>query len=107
MKINNPLSGRLNPYGVQAERLENNKTNENAAAEAAATAPKGDRISLSPEARLRTEALNTALAAPDVRQAKVDAIREKIEDGTYTIDSKNIAGKMLQEGALLGQTLES
>lgn len=107
MKINNQFSNRLNPYESQAERLENNKTNEKSTAQTAETAPKGDRISLSPEARLRTEALNTAMSTPEVRQAKVDAIKEKIETGTYTIDSKNIAGKILEEGNFLGATLKS
>ena len=57
----------------------------------------GDRVSLSPEAKLRTEALSSALNAPDVRQAKVAEIKARVDAGEYTPDSAAIAAKLLQE----------
>lgn len=65
-----------------------------------ATAPlqeSGDRVSLSPEAKLRTEALTSALNAPDIRQAKVAELKSRVESGTYVADNTAIASKLLQE----------
>lgn len=97
MEIKNNISN-LDPY---------NRTGlTNAAGQAAArgTVPAqpsagetGDRVSLSPEAKLRTEALTTAMNTPEVRQAKVDAIKARVESGEYTVDSKAVAAKLLRE----------
>lgn len=57
----------------------------------------GDRVSLSPEAKLRTEALTTAMNAPEVRQAKVDAIKASVDSGEYAVDGKALAAKLIQE----------
>ena len=57
----------------------------------------GDRVSLSPEARLRTEALATATNAPDVRAEKVASLKAQVASGEYAPDSKAIASKLLQE----------
>ena len=51
---------------------------------------------------LRTEAYRAAMNAPDVRQDKIDALRGRIADGTYRIDSRRIAAGMLgMEKAML------
>ena len=53
---------------------------------------------------LRTAALTTAMRASDVRQEKVDAIRESLDDGTYVIDNHKIAAKLVQdERAIFGK----
>jgi negative regulator of flagellin synthesis FlgM len=62
-----------------------------------ASAPQGDRINLSSDARLHTQAFSAAMAAPDVRQERVDALKAQVEDGSYVVDSKRIAQKLLQE----------
>ena len=59
--------------------------------------PKGDRVSLSDEGRLRTEAYKEAMNAPDVRSDKVAAIKAQIEAGEYEIDSTKIAEGILKE----------
>lgn len=56
----------------------------------------GDRVSVSATALLRTEAYKAAQNAPDIRQAKVNDIKERVDAGTYQIDSKNVASKLLQ-----------
>ena len=62
-----------------------------------APAPHGDRISLSSGARLYTQAFSSALAAPDVRQEKVDTLKTQVEDGSYVVNSRHVAQKLLQE----------
>ncbi len=61
---------------------------------------KSDKVSVSPEALLRTEAYKTAMTAADVRQERVNAIKARIADGTYTIDTKKIAMALLTEDAV-------
>lgn len=95
MEIKNSLT-QLDTYRAQLD-----KTEKDAAARSAKetnNAPaKGDRVSLSPEAKLRTEAYSAAMNAPEVRQAKVDAIKSRVDSGEYQVDSRKVAEKLLQE----------
>ena len=62
-----------------------------------APGPQGDKVSFSSDARLHTQAFSVAMAAPDVRQDRVDALKAQVEGGSYVVDSKQIAQKLLQE----------
>jgi negative regulator of flagellin synthesis FlgM len=42
-----------------------------------------------------------AMASPDVRQDKVDALRQAISTGQYKVDPDEVAGAMLQESPKL------
>lgn len=98
MEIKNNISN-LDPYN-RTKLTAAGQTGVRGVAPGVAQTPAaetGDRVSLSPEAKLRTEALTTAMNTPDVRQAKVDAIKARVESGEYAIDSNAIAAKLLQE----------
>jgi negative regulator of flagellin synthesis FlgM len=56
-----------------------------------------DRVSLSPQARELLNAQRALAAIPDVRAEKVEEIKTRIADGSYRIDSEQIAGKMIRE----------
>jgi len=56
-----------------------------------------DRVSLSPQARELLKAQRALAAIPDVREDKVEEIKAQIADGTYRIDSDQIAAKMIRE----------
>jgi len=58
---------------------------------------RGDRVSLSPQARELLNAQKALDAIPDVRTDKVEEIKARIADGTYRIDSEQIASKMIRE----------
>ena len=67
-----------------------------------------DMQNLDPEARkqahydsLMTQALNIAHNTPDVRQERIDAIREQIANGTYEIDVHQIAASLIRENPAL------
>ena len=60
-----------------------------------AVSVKTDTVSVSDEAVLRTEAYRTAMNAPDIREDKVNAIRDQIANGTYTVNAHRIAANML------------
>lgn len=56
-----------------------------------------DKISLSGKAKEISE-LKTAIdQLPDVRTDKVDAVKHAIDTGTYNIDARKIAQKILEE----------
>ncbi|MDR1776721.1 MAG: flagellar biosynthesis anti-sigma factor FlgM [Desulfovibrio sp.] len=57
----------------------------------------GDRVSVSQDALLMTEARRTAQNAPDVRADKVEALRIQVANGAYKPDSKLIAQNLLRE----------
>jgi len=56
-----------------------------------------DRVVLSSEARLRGAALQTAKDAPDVRQEKVDRLKQQVKDGTYKPDVKKAAANLIRD----------
>lgn len=95
MEIKNSIS-QLDTYRTQLEKTEKD-TAARAAKEVKSAPAQGDRVSLSPEAKLRTEAYSAAMSAPEVRQATVDAIKSKVDAGEYHPDSRKIAAKLLQE----------
>ena len=63
-------------------------------------ASKGDKVLLSPKAKAIQEAKKILETVPDVREDKVARIKEQIKNGTYTIDAKKIAAKMVEESVL-------
>ena len=97
------IDGSLSVYQAQLNRA--NQSGAQRAAEAQdAKAPAAhqsrsakDTISVSFDGVLRTAALSTAMNAGDVRQEKVDAIRESLNNGEYAVDSRKIALKLVQE----------
>jgi len=64
-------------------------------AEGSAPAKRAEDVKWSSEAKLASEALATAKASPDVRADRVAAIKASIASGSYQIDSKSLADKMI------------
>jgi negative regulator of flagellin synthesis FlgM len=73
-----------------AEKVAQEQTQQQATAQEA-----GDRVELSPLAKDLQKAAEVAQATPDVRADKVAALKAKIESGTYEVDSKKVASKMI------------
>ncbi len=102
----------LNPIGAYRAQL-NKTSQDNRAANIASSArssatstvsKQSDTVSISPDVGLRNTAMNTALQSPNVRQEKVDALKEKVASGEYNIDNRKIANKLvMSEKALLGK----
>ncbi len=95
MEIKNYLKG-LDPYQAKLEKAESGKL-KNGKRTTDDSSSTGDRVSVSNEARLRTEAYSTALSASDVRQEKVNAIKERVDSGEYQVDSRKVAEKLITE----------
>jgi len=106
------IDGSLGAYQTQMNRTNQAGTQRaadagvaKAPAEIASQSQPGkDTISVSFAGVLHTTALSTAMNTGDVRPDKVDAIRESLDNGTYVIDSRKIATKLVQdESAIFGQ----
>lgn len=101
MEIKNSMLSKLDPYRNKLDpkaEAAGVKTRGGGAAETggAQQAATGDKVSLSSAARLHTTAHAEANKAPDVRQEKVDGIKERIASGSYTPDAKDIARKLVE-----------
>ena len=57
-----------------------------------------DRVQLSPLALGLGRALQAVSAQSDVREARVEALRAQIEQGTYEVDAPGIAGRLAELG---------
>lgn len=88
----------LDTYRSQMERADSAPRVRDTArtGSAPASASRGDRVSVSRDAMLRTEAFSAAMAAADVRQEKVENIKDQLASGRYKIDNKRIANKLVQ-----------
>lgn len=60
-----------------------------------------DEAAMTHAGLLFTEALAAAHNAPDVREDKIEAIRAQIANGTYEIDTRRLAEKLIRENPCL------
>ncbi len=54
-----------------------------------------DEVSISKGAREMQEAQRAVQNAPDVREAKVAAIKKQIQEGTYNVSTESLVDKLL------------
>jgi len=81
------------PEGVSSERTSDSAVSTNAKSAASAQnadAFASDTVSLSALA-------SKALQSPEIRQDKVDSLRQQIESGQYQVDAKSIADAILNQ----------
>lgn len=57
----------------------------------------GDHVEISSHARDVQQALDLATAAPEIRAAKVEPLKQAVEDGTYYRPSDEIAERIVEE----------
>jgi negative regulator of flagellin synthesis FlgM len=85
-----PIKG-TNSNGVVAD-----KSQSNSSATAASTSQTGDHVTLTDSARSMQKIEEAVARTPVVNAAKVDSIKQAVQNGTYQVDSGRVAGKMLQ-----------
>jgi negative regulator of flagellin synthesis FlgM len=61
---------------------------------------KEEKIVLSPKARMIQEAKKLLSSVPDVREEKVAQLKKQIKNGSYHIEGKKIAVRMIKESIL-------
>ncbi|MDR2892094.1 MAG: flagellar biosynthesis anti-sigma factor FlgM [Deltaproteobacteria bacterium] len=96
MEIKNNLN-RLDPYLNRAELDAQATQAQKSGAKlsfGSLAAQEGDKVSLSTTA-LKEVVTAEAMNAPDIRQDKVNALKASLASGSYNIDSRDIASKLL------------
>ncbi len=100
MNIKN-IAGELNPYAKKKldEAAKQQKTADASLRQQAnkASSEGSDVVHLSPEARLRGTALNTATNSSDIRAEKVRELKEQVRNGTYKPDVKKAAANLIRD----------
>ena len=61
---------------------------------------KEDNVVLSPQAKKIQEAKKIMGSIPDIREDKVAQIKAQIENGTYHVEEKKLAAKVIKESLL-------
>jgi len=87
----NGIRTGLNPTTSQGSRVSADNAKQQPAAPAADSASAESGIQLSAEAQLLSRLEGKANAAPDIDQARVDSLREAIQNGSYEIDNSSLA----------------
>jgi negative regulator of flagellin synthesis FlgM len=100
----------INNLGVNNRTLSNNRASESSpnqseeaatrTANAATKKATTNNVELSLQALTLTSLEARINAAPNVDNARIDSIKQSIENGSYTIDADNIADKLLNSDAL-------
>ncbi len=84
-----PLKGSK-PGSVVADKSQGD------ASAAAATSQTGDHVTLTSSARSLQKLSEAVAQAPVVNAAKVSAIKQAVNGGTYQVDATRVADKILQ-----------
>ncbi len=87
---NNQIQNLLRIYNKDAAISKNNAV---AGVKGKNTAQ--DELALSGESRIKQRAFQAARQAPDIREDRVDNLREQISSGTYTVTDDEVAEKMI------------
>jgi negative regulator of flagellin synthesis FlgM len=82
------IANESNPKPVDAENVA-----------ASDLANSGDRTTLTSTQQSLNSLVSTAMSSPEVRQDRVDSLKQAISDGTYKLDPEQIASSMIDEHA--------
>jgi negative regulator of flagellin synthesis FlgM len=86
----------IQTYGSQRDWAVANVTSQSQMNHAPeAIKPKRDQVEISETAQQLQRAMNAVREAPDVREDKVAAIRQRIADGTYYVPAETLLEKIL------------
>jgi negative regulator of flagellin synthesis FlgM len=96
MHINNLIEG-LNSYGLNKKVQGTEQSGGGAGSKKTGSSQSSDKVNLSSEAKLRASAYNEASGASGVREDKVAALREQVQNGTYVIDDRKTAENLVRD----------
>ncbi len=80
--------------------IKDNRKIDGLAKQCSSQTVKEDKVVLSPKAKEVQEATKLIKELPNIREDKVAKLKEQVDQGTYRIDGKKIAFKMLKESIL-------
>ncbi len=98
MKVSNqvPVKPQLIDKAKETETSAATPFKENLASQGSG-GPQGTRVEISDTAQLMKQASEIAKSAPDVRQERVNSLKKSIQDGTYQVDSRAVADRLVDE----------
>ncbi len=81
----------------RSERLKKSGYEGSAQVDAARERPSTSSASISPKAKEMARAAQLAKDSPDVREAKIAELREKIQNKTYSVSANDIADRLVDD----------
>lgn len=97
MKIDGNKPNIDNKTILNDKKVDNIKTENNKRTVVGSDDISSDRVNLSSKARDFHKIAEVIKHTPDIREEKVNELKEAIKKGTYKADSKKIAEKMILE----------
>lgn len=94
------FSMRINNNPNINKILKKYKTNSKKVNKASKANMKKDQLSISNDARDFQVAMKAVRNTPELRQDKVDEIKQKIKDGKYNPSAKDVAKKMINQAKI-------
>ena len=93
---------RIDPFSSVASQVSSDLSSQQLSAQAVASArsqgvAQDDRTSLSSDTASVNSLVSTALSSPEIRQGRVDNLRQAISNGEYQVDPASIAAAMVGE----------
>ncbi len=93
---------RIDLNQVAASQIANETSPSPVNAENVAASDSGaadDRTTLTSTQQSLSALVSTAMSSPDIRQDRVDSLKQAIDNGTYELDPAKIASSMIDEQA--------
>jgi negative regulator of flagellin synthesis FlgM len=95
---------RIDPFSSVASQVSSDLSSQQLSAQAVASArsqgvAQDDRTSLSSDTASVNSLVSTALSSPEIRQGRVDNLRQAISNGEYQVDPASIAAAMVGESS--------
>jgi len=92
-----------NPYvnlDAYAKNVKDKEKIDNQGTQASKQVMEEDKVVLSQEAKKIQEAKKLMDSIPDIREEKIAKIKAQIENGTYQVEEKKLAAKIVKESLL-------
>ena len=92
---------RIDLYNTAASQISSGASSQQVSPNTPSTASVNseDRATLSSDSTSVSSLVSQALSYPEVRQDKVDSLKQSIANGQYELDPTKIAGSILDEQA--------
>ncbi len=97
---------RIDPSNSAASQLSSDLSSQQVGAQASAQSSaksrgvsEDDRTTLTSDTTSLASLVTTALSSPEVRQGRVDNLRQAISNGEYQVDPSSIAAAMVGESS--------
>ena len=87
----------INSSGIESANQTKPGAKNNATTGGKPSIPAGATVEISDNAKFMAQAKELAMKSPDVRADKVANLKKSIRDGSYQVDSRDLADKILQD----------